>query len=48
MTLDRWLSYTGMIVCGLTGVDSRLVILDEWLSYTGGSLGKFDCIFKNI
>ena len=31
--LDRWLSYTVMIVWEFAWADSALVILDEWLSF---------------
>ena len=42
--LDRWLSYTVMIVWELAWVDSALVVLDEWSSYWSGRISRFDCI----
>ena len=43
IALDRWLSYTVMIVWEFAWVDSALVVLDEWSSYRGGPLNRFDC-----
>ena len=43
VALDRWLSYTVMIVRKLSWADSALVILGEWLSYREGCLSRFDC-----
>ena len=42
--LDRWSSYTVMIVSEFAWVDSALVVLDEWSSCRGGGLNRFDCI----
>ena len=42
--LDRWLSYTVMIVWKLAWADSALVVLDDWSSYRGGRLNRFNCI----
>ena len=44
IALDRWSSYTVMIVWELAWVDSALVILDQWSFYRGGRLNRFDCI----
>ena len=41
VALDRWLSYTVMIVGEFAWADSELVVLDE--SCRGGRLNKFDC-----
>ena len=45
VALDRWLSYTVMIIWEFAWADSVLVILDKWLSDRGGPLNRFDCIF---
>ena len=46
VALERWSSYTVMIVWELAQADPVLVVLDEWLSYRGrltsGRLSKFD------
>ena len=46
VTLDKWSSYTVIIVWELAWVDSALVTLDVWLSYRGGRLNRFDCNIK--
>ena len=43
VTLNRWLSYTVMIVQEFAQAYSALVILDKWLSYSGGCLNMFYC-----
>ena len=43
VALNRWSSYTVMIVWGFTGADLALVVLAERLSYRGGRLNRFDC-----
>ena len=40
--LDRWSSYTVMVVWDFAWANSALVVLDEWLSYRGGRLNRFD------
>ena len=43
VVLDRWLSYTIMVVWEFAWADSVLVVLDKCLSYRGGCLNRFDC-----
>ena len=45
--LDRWSSYTVMIVWGFAWADSALVVLDKWSSYGVGCLNRFDCTVKD-
>ena len=40
--LDRWSSYTGMIVQELALAESTLVVLDKWFYYRGSRLSRFD------
>ena len=44
VALDRWSSYTVMIVWELAWADSALVVLGEWSTYRGGHMSRFDCI----
>ena len=46
--LDRWLSYTVMIVWKFAWVDLALVVLGKCLSYSGGRLNRFDCIIAEF
>ena len=46
VALDRWSSYTVMILWKLAWGDSTLVILDGGSSYRGGRLNRFDCTFQ--
>ena len=43
VALDRWSSYTVMILWKLAWGDSTLVILDGGSSYRGGRLNRFAC-----
>ena len=43
--LDRWSSYTVMIVWEFAWADTASVVLDEGSSYRGGHWGRFDCTF---
>ena len=44
--LDRWSSYTVMIVWEFAGVDSAMVVLDKWSSC--GCLSRFDWTQQSI
>ena len=48
VVLNRWSSYTVMIVWEVIWVDSALVALDKWLSYRGGHLNSFGCMCARL
>ena len=46
VTLDKWSSYTVIILWEFAWADRVLVVLGDWLSHRGGHLNRLDCIHK--